>query len=366
MFSLAIKSGIPIISAHTTDTVNVQAVIEEIAGESVSQAPDKMSGLAMHKSCRVFWTTKHLTCDENLYSELVAKGKSLVVINHPDPGQLAFSVGTIPTPKKLMRDLLEQVLPEHEVEGMMSCFSGLTLKDLGEVARLTMVRDNALTSQGVLHTRALLASKTQGLQQIDTSMGIYVPYGPLKAWVGLNKPFFIDPPDPRLIPRGLLLQGPPGTGKTEAAKFIANQWKIPAYRLDLTSALGRYVGESEGNVLRVLNTLDQEEPCLVPGTLVHTTKGNLEVEELYHRWMAGEDFSLKGVNPDTETPCNLQMYGMIRRKGKPSLRISTEKNCIEVTEDHKLLVDRNGIKVWVEARNLEIGDDLVEVPNEEN
>jgi hypothetical protein len=263
MFALAVKSGIPIISAQTTDTVNVQAVIQELAGETVSQAPDKMSGLSMHKPCRVFWTTKAIACDEALYSDLIAKNKCLIVINHPDPGPLAFSVGVIPTPKKMIRELLEQVLPGNEVEGMLSCFSGLTIKDLGEVARLTMVRDGSLTSQGVLHTRALLASKTQGLQQIDTSMGIYVPYAPLEAWVALNKPFFSHPPDPRLIPRGLLLQGPPGTGKTEAAKFIANQWKIPAYRLDLTSALGRYVGESEGNVLRVLNTLDEEEPNLV-------------------------------------------------------------------------------------------------------
>jgi hypothetical protein len=263
MFSLAVKSGVPLISVHTTDTVNVQMVIEALVGEAVLPAPEKTAMLVQHSSCRVFWTLKHVQCDEATYTNLITHEKCLIVINHPDPGQLAFSVGSLPTPKSLIRHFLEAVLPEDEVDPMLSCFSGLTLKDLGEVARLTMVRDGSLTAKGVLHTRAMLASKTQGIQQVDTTLDVYMPYVPLEDWVELNGPFFMNPPDSRLTPRGVLLNGPPGVGKSQAAKYIANQWNVPAYRLDLTSALGKYVGESEGNFSRILSILDQEQPALV-------------------------------------------------------------------------------------------------------
>jgi hypothetical protein len=263
MFALAVKSGIPIVSAQTSDTVNIKMVVEELIGETAQPAPEKMSVLTATSGCRVFWTTKAIPCDEALYSNLINHGKCLIVLNHPEPGPLAFSVGSIPTPKKLMRDVLEQVIPESEIDGLLSCFSGLTIKDLGEVAQMTMVRDGSLSPKGVLHTRALLAAKTQGIQHVDTALGVYVPFGPLADWVALNAPFFTQPPDDRLTPRGVLLNGPPGTGKTQAAKYIANQWNVPLYRLDLTSALGKYVGESEGNFSRILSLLDQEQPALV-------------------------------------------------------------------------------------------------------
>lgn len=263
MFSLAVKSGIPIISVQTTDTVNVQAVIQELTGETALEAPDKPGSLVSHPSCRVFWTLKAPDCDANLYANLISHGKCLVVVNHPDPGDLVFSAGVLPVPKSLLRQVLKEIIPEDEIDGLLPCFSGLTLKDFGEVARLTMVRDNSLTPKGILHTRALLVTKTQGLQQVDTDLGVYLPHEPLEAWVKLNEPYFTNPPDPRLTPRGVLLNGPPGTGKSQSAKYFANQWKVPLYRLDLTSALGKYVGESESQFNRILGILDQEQPSIV-------------------------------------------------------------------------------------------------------
>ena len=48
-----------------------------------------------------------------------------------------------------------------------------------------------------------------------------------------------------------------------ASKHIANEFGVPLYRLDLSSVLGKWVGDSEAGFARALNTLDQEEPAIL-------------------------------------------------------------------------------------------------------
>lgn len=43
----------------------------------------------------------------------------------------------------------------------------------------------------------------------------------------------------------LLFEGPPGTGKTMAAQVIANETELELYRVDLSSILSKYIGETE-------------------------------------------------------------------------------------------------------------------------
>lgn len=53
------------------------------------------------------------------------------------------------------------------------------------------------------------------------------------------------------------------TGKTTAAKRIASSFGVPLYRLDIGAMKGKYVGDSEGNLLAALAQVDQVEPCVV-------------------------------------------------------------------------------------------------------
>lgn len=53
------------------------------------------------------------------------------------------------------------------------------------------------------------------------------------------------------------------TGKTLGAKYIANQLEVPLFRLDLGGMLGKYVGESEGNLNFALSQIDQAEPAVL-------------------------------------------------------------------------------------------------------
>lgn len=64
-------------------------------------------------------------------------------------------------------------------------------------------------------------------------------------------------------PKGILLVGVPGCGKSLSAKAIAQQWRLPLYRLDMSSILGQYVGQSEGRLKEALETADRVAPCVL-------------------------------------------------------------------------------------------------------
>jgi SpoVK/Ycf46/Vps4 family AAA+-type ATPase len=67
--------------------------------------------------------------------------------------------------------------------------------------------------------------------------------------------FWERPSARRLFPRGTglvaLMTGPPGTGKTMAAQVIAAELNLDLVRIDLASAINKYIGETAKNLRRV-------------------------------------------------------------------------------------------------------------------
>ena len=61
----------------------------------------------------------------------------------------------------------------------------------------------------------------------------------------------------RLFPQGrglfALFTGSPGTGKTMAAQVIAAQLELPLFRIDLSSVVSKYVGETSKNLQRIFS-----------------------------------------------------------------------------------------------------------------
>lgn len=51
----------------------------------------------------------------------------------------------------------------------------------------------------------------------------------------------------------VLFHGPPGTGKTMAASIIANELALPLYRVDLSTMLSKYIGETERNIAQLFD-----------------------------------------------------------------------------------------------------------------
>jgi hypothetical protein len=51
----------------------------------------------------------------------------------------------------------------------------------------------------------------------------------------------------------ILFAGPPGTGKTMAAEVIASELQLDLYRIDLSTVVNKYVGETEKNLGRIFD-----------------------------------------------------------------------------------------------------------------
>jgi SpoVK/Ycf46/Vps4 family AAA+-type ATPase len=65
------------------------------------------------------------------------------------------------------------------------------------------------------------------------------------------------------LPKGILIVGLPGCGKSLTAKATAAQFNVPLIRLDIGKLMGKYVGESEGNLRRAIKTAEAIAPCVL-------------------------------------------------------------------------------------------------------
>ena len=92
-----------------------------------------------------------------------------------------------------------------------------------------------------------------------------------------------------------LFRGPSGTGKTLAARLLAAALQMDLYRLDLSSVVNKYIGETEKNLERVLSRaeelnvillLDEGDALLTQRTSVQSSTdryANLETNYLLQR-----------------------------------------------------------------------------------
>ena len=92
-----------------------------------------------------------------------------------------------------------------------------------------------------------------------------------------------------------LFTGPSGTGKTLAARILASVLKMDLYRLDLSSVVNKYIGETEKNLselfsraeeLDVILLIDEGDALLTQRTNVQTSNdryANLETNFLLQR-----------------------------------------------------------------------------------
>jgi AAA+ superfamily predicted ATPase len=63
--------------------------------------------------------------------------------------------------------------------------------------------------------------------------------------------------------KGVLLIGLPGCGKSLAAKALGNEWKLPLIQFDPSKVFSSRVGESESNLRRVLQMIENISPCIL-------------------------------------------------------------------------------------------------------
>ncbi|MEV6279182.1 ATP-binding protein [Nocardia sp. NPDC051832] len=60
-----------------------------------------------------------------------------------------------------------------------------------------------------------------------------------------------------------LFVGPPGTGKTMAAEVIAHELGLDLYKIDLSTVVSKYIGETEKNLERIFTAAPRANACLL-------------------------------------------------------------------------------------------------------
>lgn len=261
---LSIEAQLPLVKVSTTDTLNFCDVVNALVG--IIPIQYDLGKLPKPKSGELYYIMGEDPSKmpiEKLYTKFVESECTVLFVNPKKSHDLIHDAGVIPVPKAFIKANLQGLLDEDELDSIISSFGGLTLHQIGEVVRLTQARDGCLTPQGVNLTRKLTVSTSQGLNLVDTTMDMYDTDPGLEAYTIKNKKYFLDTEmDHRLVPRGILFDGTPGTGKSQGAKYIANQWGVPLFRLDGT-VQSKFVGESENNMANALSQLDNEAPCVL-------------------------------------------------------------------------------------------------------
>ncbi|MEO1370509.1 MAG: ATP-binding protein, partial [Acidobacteriota bacterium] len=105
-----------------------------------------------------------------------------------------------------------------------------------------------------------------------------------------------------------LFSGPSGTGKTLAAEVIANELELDLYRIDLSSVISKYIGETEKNLSKVFRAaedggvvllFDEADALFGKRTEVkdsHDRHANIEVSYLLQRMETYRGLALLTTN----------------------------------------------------------------------
>ena len=265
LFEMAIRAKLPLIAAQTNDLINIRNVIRFYAGpdatvimmgDGIKYSPEDGNEIFVHRMIPPYPA-------KDLYAHATEKGCTMIVLDPEyDVSGYGLDVGTVPVPEKLLAYVLGEHVGELAPE-VMPDLQGLDIKTACEVVQMCSANYNTLDSRDLRQCRRLLVPPTPGLEQIRAELGPTITRPDLQRFLSRYKWFFDTDTTGPLSPRGLMLTGAPGTGKTHMAKMLAKELAVPLYRASLAGAMDRWHGQSEQNLRRVLQAVENEAPCVL-------------------------------------------------------------------------------------------------------
>ena len=150
--------------------------------------------------------------------------------------------------------------------------TGLTLVEAEKVLNQLIMDDGCLRTDDV--DRALDAKRKvvqqDGLLEYwpaEEGMSEVAGLEGLKAWLAKRRAIVADPQRATefglSFPKGVLLLGVPGCGKSLCAKAVAHEWGLPLLKLDPANLYDKYVGDSEKNFKRAMQTAERLAPIVL-------------------------------------------------------------------------------------------------------
>lgn len=166
-----------------------------------------------------------------------------------------------------LKDIRESLLDEMAV-----AFKGLTEFEINNLLALAYADDGELT-RGDLHLifdQKQQIIKKAGILEMIPLKEKFEDIGGLenlKEWFRRKAKVYKNMEQAQKygvdIPKGVLIAGLPGCGKSLSAKAAASLFEVPLLRLDMGRVMGKYVGESEGNLRKAIALAEAISPCVL-------------------------------------------------------------------------------------------------------
>lgn len=197
--------------------------------------------------------------------------KAVTVVDLPLPtyDELADMLNTQITGPGVSRHFRVK-LNSGERDALIKAAQGLTLTEAENAFARAIARDNVLDGDDistVADEKKQVIRKNGLLEYCDTPDDLDAVGGMtlLKAWLEKRvRAFSKEARDYGLPqPRGILLLGVQGCGKSLVSKTVAASWRLPLLRMDMSRIFQGYVGSSEENMRRALQTAESLAPVVL-------------------------------------------------------------------------------------------------------
>lgn len=177
--------------------------------------------------------------------------------------------------KGIVKDYAEAYVlkvPDEAVIKLAQAFRGLSKHEIVQLLNRGYQQDGSIGLEDldlVLAEKEQIIKKSGILEMVKVSEELDGIGGleKLKSWLKQKAVVLANLPEARKFgvesPKGIMIVGMPGCGKSLTAKAAAKLFELPLLRLDVGSLMGKYVGESEGNMRRALKQADAVSPCVL-------------------------------------------------------------------------------------------------------
>lgn len=323
-FQKMIDVNTPIIYINDYDFVRIDEIITEIVGNSKvfewnpatgsTNFKTKVSeGLGDKTSLEQFLTDKY-TVDPNLKEKFVVLKDIQDFIDEPsiktllqlmaqrklydrDYNTTVIIVSSIlKVPQELEKYVsfleiplpdeaeINQLIDEHvevncydnfkdeDRKKLMPSLKGMTCFEIDRMLDMAMSSNGSLSAEDtemILRQKKAMVKKSGLLELIDAPEKLDSIGGmdALKKYLKQKSKIISDLPKAQefgvSIPKGVFIVGMPGCGKSLCAKASAALFNTPLLKLDMGSMMGKYVGESEGNLRKAIKIAEAAAPCVL-------------------------------------------------------------------------------------------------------
>jgi len=178
--------------------------------------------------------------------------------------------------RRIILDFIEEYdlkdVKEDLIDELSVAFKGLTEFEIQNLLALSYADDGEITGTDlsvIFEQKQQMIRKAGILEMIPQkeTMSDIGGLENLKEWFSRKAKVFKNMDKAREfgvdMPKGVLIAGVPGCGKSLNAKAAAALFEVPLLRMDMGRLMGKYVGESEGNMRNAIALAEAISPCVL-------------------------------------------------------------------------------------------------------